>query len=379
MIYLDYQATTPVDERVVEGMAPYFRERFGNAHASDHAHGWAAARALSTAKEEVAALIGANGGEIVFTSGASESNNLAILGAALSALNTRRRILVSAIEHKCVLMAAAHLRDRYGFVVDTVPVNSEGIINFPALASLMSDDVALVSIMAVNNEVGSIQPIKDIGDAARRVGAIFHCDAAQAPEAIDCSILAEWADLVSLSAHKMYGPQGLGALFVRTDLQTRIEPLIHGGGQQGGIRSGTVPLALAVGFGIAARLCMGAQAERERIRALRDDFVGRLLTIGHNVRLNGPSGGQRHPGNANLRFDGVDGRDLLGALQPMVCASTGSACSSGSPEPSHVLLAMGLSRDAAAASVRFSLGRETKPEDVSEASDHVARAVARLG
>lgn len=381
MIYLDNQATTQTDERVLEAMLPFFRDRFGNPHAVDHACGWAAARALSEATARIGALIGADSDEVILTSGATEANNLAISGIGLADnAQRRRRILVSAVEHKCVLGAARNLAGRHGFAVDLIPVGSEGIVDTQAFSSLVAPDVLLVSVMFVNNEVGSIQPIRELTERAHEMGALVHCDAAQAPLALDLRGLAGLVDLVSLSAHKIYGPPGIGALYVGRNLQDSIRPLFHGGGQQNGLRSGTLPLPLAVGFGVAASLCDGAsaQTEREAVRSRRDRFVAGVKALGWPVHLNGPPLSSRHPGNANLRFDAIHARDLLTMLQPHVSASTGAACSSGVPEPSHVLAAMGLSRAAADQSVRFSLGRYTSDAEVDAAIDTIGKALSRI-
>ena len=277
-IYADYQATTPVDPRVVTKMAPYWGELFGNAHSSDHVIGWQADKAVREAGASIAALIGADPDEIIFTSGATESNNLALLGLARRAPTGRQRILVSAIEHKCVLAAARALSVREEFTVETVPVDNEGFVDLSALEKCLDRSVLVVSAMAVNNEVGTIQDIPRIAALLAPYGIVLHCDAAQAPCAMDVSDLAVHADMVSLSGHKMYGPQGIGVLYIRRDLQDRIEPLIYGGGQQAGLRSGTVPMPLCVGMGAAAELLSGHAAfkERTRVTCQRDSFVRRL-------------------------------------------------------------------------------------------------------
>jgi cysteine desulfurase len=379
IIYLDNHASTPVDAKVTAEMTPYIAEDFANPHAADHAAGWRANEALETAAHDVASAIGADPDEIVFTSGATESNNLAILGLGRRAVASRRRILVSAIEHKCVLSAARALESS-GFTIEMVPVDRHGLVDLEELRARLSDDVLLVSVMAVNNEIGTIQSISEISTLARNVGAYVHTDAAQglASGRID---VAEWdIDTLSLSAHKIYGPKGIGALFIRRDVQKSVEPLIYGGGQQRGIRSGTLPVPLCVGLAAAVRI-MSLEAERsERLKlsALRDRFVAALQHLHEGVRLNGPPGAQRHPGNASLRFPGVDGRDLIACIQPRVAASTGSACTSGTPEPSHVLRAIGLSGPEAESSVRFSLGRFTSDADIEEAVELIGAAFKSL-
>lgn len=379
-IYADYQATTPVDPRVVEKMTPYWRDEFGNPHSSDHIIGWRAAEAVRGAASCVAALIGADADEMIFTSGATEANNLALLGLARRAPAARRRILVSAIEHKCVLTAARSLAEREGFTVESIPVDGEGFVDLRVLAERLDETVLVVSVMAVNNEVGTIQDIPRIAELLAPHGTLLHCDAAQAPCAIDVSDLATYADLVSLSGHKLYGPQGIGALYIRRDVQEHIEPLIYGGGQQDGLRSGTVPLPLCVGMAAAVEIICTPEGveERRRLAQQRDSFI-RLLQSGRfPVAVNGPAGDRRHPGNANLRFDGFSAQDILGSLQPRLAASTGAACTSGIPEPSHVLRALGLSEAAAESSIRFSFGRFTTDEEVEQAADLVVGTLESL-
>ena len=348
---------------------PYWQEAFGNPHSVDHAVGWSAAKAVQEAAAAVATLIGADADEIVFTSGATEANNFALLGLAHRAPPSRRRILVSTIEHKCVLSAVQVVGERNGITVDTIPVDREGLVDLNFLRAQLDESVLAVSIMAVNNEIGTIQDIPAISALLEYFGILLHCDAAQAPCAMDVSDLATYADLVSLSAHKMYGPQGIGALYIRRDVQSRIEPLIYGGGQQEGLRSGTVPVALAVGMGAAAKIMHAPeqQVEHERVARQRDCFVHLLTDGAVPVTLNGAVGEVRHPGNANLQFDGLSAQDVLCSLQPRLAASTGSACTSGIPEPSHVLRAIGLNAEQADASVRFSFGRFTTDDEISQA------------
>lgn len=377
-IYADYQATTPVDPRVVERMEPYWQGLFGNPHSDDHVMGWRAGEAVREAASSVAALIGSDTDEVFFTSGATESNNLALLGLGRRAPTDRRRILVSAIEHKCVLAAARALAEREGFVVDVIPVDSDGFVRLDALEGMLDDSVLVASVMAVNNEVGTIQDVPRIGALLRRHGVLFHCDAAQAPCAMDLGDVAIHADLVSLSSHKMYGPKGIGVLYVRRECHDRIEPLIYGGGQQAGLRSGTVPVALCVGMAAAADIVGSTEgmSERRRISALRDLFVSTLRDGFPFTLVNGPSGPGRHPGNASVRFSGFDAQDVLGALQPRIAASTGAACASGMPEPSHVLRALGLDEVGAQSSVRFSFGRFTTSDEVVAAAELVRGVIA---
>ena len=376
-IYADYQASTPVDPRVAEQMAPHWSESFGNPHSNDHVTGWQAADAVRKAASTIAGLIGADTDEVVFTSGATEANNLALLGLARRAPSHRRRILVSAIEHKCVLAAARALAEREGFVVETVPVDREGFVDLAVLKDMVDETVLIVSIMVVNNEVGTIQDIKSISKVVSPYGALFHCDAAQAPCAMDVTSLASHADLVSLSGHKMYGPKGIGVLYIRRDVQDRIEPIIYGGGQQAGLRSGTVATPLCVGMAAAVDILRSPEGheERKRVAVQRDSFVRLLQESVFNLVINGPTGISRHPGNANLRFEGLVAQDILSSLQPRLAASTGAACSSGVPETSHVLTALGLNAVEAEASIRFSFGRFTTDPDVDEAGRLVIEAV----
>ncbi len=381
-IYLDHQATTPVDERVMERMLPYFRESFGNPHSADHALGWKSSLAVEQAKAQIAGLIGADPDEIIFTSGATEANNMALLGLARNVRsgNRRTRLILSDVEHKCVLAAGRVVSGQLGFPVDGLPVDTAGRVLLSSLEHALGDDVLAVSIMAVNNEIGAIQDIEKISELSRNAGAVFHCDAAQAPVAMDLRGSAEKVDLLSLSAHKMYGPKGIGALYIRRELQDRLEPLIYGGGQQNGLRSGTVPTVLCVGMGAAAEILGGNEARQKRVllRQNRDRFVENLMGLPWSIRLNGDIGEARHPGNANVCFAGFSAQDILQMLQPHLAASTGSACTSGIPEPSHVLKAIGLSSEAAEASVRFSLGFDTTDADIDEAVGLIDNALGKL-
>ena len=381
IIYLDHQATTPVDTRVLAAMNPYFVESFGNPHSSDHSLGWESANAVEKAAASVARLVGADADEIILTSGATESNNLALLGLGRRAAEgRRRRILVSAIEHKCVLASARVLQDQLGFTVELLPVDSEGFVKVAALEEALDDDVLAVSVMAVNNEIGTIQDIGRISELVRSHGAVFHCDAAQAPLAMNMEAMASQADMLSLSAHKMYGPKGIGAIYIARELQGQIEPLIYGGGQQNGLRSGTVPVPLCVGMGAAADIFAAADAEEKRAQLCRrrDTFIAMLMRLPWPIALNGPQGQARHPGNANIRFADFSAYDILSALQPHLAASTGSACTSGIPEPSHVLRAIGLGGEEAESSIRFSLGFGTTNADLEEAVRLIAETLTRL-
>ncbi|MCS1408251.1 MAG: Cysteine desulfurase IscS [Verrucomicrobia subdivision 3 bacterium] len=380
-IYLDHQATTPLDQHVLAKMAPYYGDLFGNPHSSDHSLGWESARAIEEATAQVAQLIGADPDEIIFTSGATESNNMALLGLGRRAAGgSRHRVLVSAIEHKCVLASARVLQEQHEFTIERIPVDRQGRVELSALDNMLNEDVLAVSVMAVNNEIGTIQDIEKISDYAHRYGAIFHCDAAQAPLAMPIDAIATQVDILSLSGHKMYGPKGIGIIFIARDQQDQIEPLIYGGGQQNGLRCGTLPVPLCVGMGAAAELLIGEDAgeKREDLHHRRDVFVRRLREMDWPISLIGPEGEARHPGNANICFLGLSAHEILGTLQPRLAASTGSACTSGLPEPSHVLRAIGLDSDDAEACVRFSLGFGTTDEDVERSIGLIEEVLAKL-
>lgn len=380
-IYLDHQATTPVDSRVLAKMSPFYAEAFGNPHSADHVLGWESSQSMKTAAATIGELIGADGDEIIFTSGATEANNLALLGLGRRAAGDgRRRVLVAATEHKCILAASRVLSEQLGYEVQYLPVDAQGFVDLTVLERELSEDVLLVSIALVNNEIGTIQDISAISELVRASGALLHCDGAQAPCAIDMSNMTTIADLISLSAHKIYGPKGIGALYIRRNLQAHIEPLIYGGGQQGNLRSGTVPVPLCVGMAEAVRTLNLAhsQSEREELRKRTAKFTGLVRDLPWQIHLNGPEISRRHPGNANLRFDGFEADDVLQVLQPRLAASTGSACTSGIPEPSHVLREIHLTGDQANSSIRFSLGRETTDNDVESAVSLIRDALTKL-
>ena len=369
-IYLDHQATTPVDGHVLAEMIPFLTDSFGNPHSSDHSLGWESARAVEEAATRLARFIGSDSDEITFTSGATESNNLALLGLGRRASRGERcRILVSAIEHKCVLATSRVLGEQCGLIVEQIPVDHEGFVILPVLEEVLDSDVLAVSIMAVNNEIGTIQDIEKISECVRNYGAIFHCDAAQAPLSLPIDSIARHTDILSLSGHKMYGPKGVGIIFLSRGVEDQIEPLIYGGGQQNGLRSGTLPVPLCVGMGAAAEILSGQDAEGKRtaLRRRRDAFVQKLKELPWPIFVNGPQSKARHPGNANIRFAGFSAHDILNVLQPHLAASTGSACTSGIPESSHILRAIGLDGNDAESSVRFSLGFGTSDEDIEEA------------
>jgi cysteine desulfurase len=379
-IYLDHQATTPVDPRVSEIMQPFLFEAFGNPHSSEHSLGWQASKAVESARSNVAKLISADNDEIIFTSGATESNNLSMLGCAWTFGGTRKKVLVSSVEHKCVLTIAQVLESRFDLSIVKIPVDSQGLVDLEWLEKELDEDVYFVSVMAVNNEIGTIQPIEQIGELTRNVGAIFHCDAAQAPCAMALDVFAMSIDALSLSAHKFYGPKGVGAIYIRRELQKQFEPIIYGGGQENGLRGGTLPAHLCIGMGAAAELLQPSTDDNERCRIndLRNMFVNKLLETSKLIKVNGPELNCRHPGNANLRFNGVNAQDLLTALQPKLAASSGSACTSGIMEPSYVLKEIGLTTEEAESSVRFSFGRMTIRKDIDDSVELVVDAFERL-
>ncbi len=373
LIYLDFQATTPVDPRVLEAMLPYFSEQFANAASVQSSAGRAASAAVERARQEVAELIGADRREIVFCSGATEANNLVLKGMADRA--DRKRIVVTAIEHLAVLDAARALRSQ-GFELIELEVDNEGQPSLEALREVVDERTLLVSIAAANNEIGTLPPLAEIADIAHDRGALFHTDAAQAAGKLDLDVRRDGIDLLSLSGHKMYGPKGVGAVFVRRELQSRFAPLLHGGGHERGLRSGTLNVPGIVGLGVAAELGIGEREdETERLRALAARLHEKIRAEVEEVKLNGPR--DRLPGNLNLRFPGIDA-DALIANCPQLAISAGSACSALTPTPSHVLTAIGLDEQGAEQSVRFGIGRPTTGAEVDRAAETVATAVRRI-
>ena len=370
-VYLDNQATTPGDPRVVQAMLPWFTERFGNPHSAEHVMGQEAERAVETARAQVAALIGADPREIVLTSGATESNNIAIKGAARHALamgDARRRVITANTEHKCVLESVADLAAE-GFDPVVLPVEPDGRLDLGRLREALATPTLLVTIMAVNNETGVVQDLAALAPIARAAGALFHTDAAQAAGKMPFDVAAAGIDLLSISGHKLYGPKGVGALHVRRRPRVRLAPLFSGGGQERGLRSGTLPTPLIVGLGEACRLAAAEMdSEAARLATLRDRFLQRLHVP---VSLNG-SAEHRIGGNLNLTFP-APALDLMRAV-PELCVSTGSACSSAAIEPSYVLRAIGLSDEEASRTLRIGLGRFTSPADIDFAADALSEA-----
>ncbi len=378
-IYLDNQATTPCDPDVVAAMLPFFSEQFANPHAVEHVMGRAAEAAVEAARADVAALLGADSREIVFTSGATEANNLAIKGAARFARDAgdpRRRIITFATEHPCVL-ASVHDLAAEGFEPAVLPVLADGRPDLDALAAALAEPALLVSVMAANNETGVLADLPAIAGVVKQAGALLHSDAAQAVGKIPLDVRALPVDLLSLSAHKLYGPKGVGALYVRRRPRVRLAPLFSGGGQERGLRSGTLPVPMLVGFGRAAMLAAAKlAAEPTGIAALRDRMLARLGAAIPGITVNGTLSA-RLAGNLNLTFPAAAAAALMRAC-PDLCLSTGSACSSTEIAPSHVLTAMGLDADAASRSLRVGIGRFNSAADIDTAADLLIAAHAAL-
>jgi len=369
VIYLDNQATTPCDPRVLAAMLPFFAERFGNPASAEHLMGADAEAAVETARAHVAALIGAGANEVIFTSGATESNNVAIKGAARHARRTgdaRRRIVCPATEHKCVRESVSDLAEE-GFEPVFLPVRPDGLLDPDRLRAALTVPTLLVSVMAVNNETGVVQDIPTLAAIARQAGALFHTDAAQGVGKVPVDVAASRIDLLSLSGHKLYGPKGVGALYVRRRPRVRLTPLFSGGGQERGLRAGTLPAPLIVGLGEACRLAAAEMtAEAERLATLSARLLDRLHAAIPGLTVNG-SMTARIAGNLNVAFPGLRANELM-ARAPALCVSTGSACASAEIEPSYVLRAMGLSDDAAGRSLRIGLGRFTSAADIDDAA-----------
>jgi cysteine desulfurase len=376
-IYMDYHATTPVDPRVFEAMAPYFTEKFGNAASRSHVFGWQAAEAVEKARQQVAALIHAAPKEIVFTSGATESNNTAIKGVARALAARGNQVITCGTEHKSVLDSCKRL-EKEGVEVTFLPVDRNGQLDPDGLRRAISPKTVLVTVMAANNETGVLQPIAEIGRICAEAEVLFHTDAVQAAGKVPFDVRQINVDLVSLTAHKLCGPKGIGALYVRRrDPPIPIVPLIDGGGQEGGLRSGTPPVQNIVGFGQACELAAEERPEEsQRLAGLRDRLRDGILTRLDGVEVNGHPA-QRLPGNLNLSFADVDGESLMLGM-PDVAVSSGAACSSANAAPSHVLLAMGIGEERARTSIRFGLGRFTTSEEVDYVIERVCELVSNL-
>jgi len=375
-IYLDYQATTPMDPRVLEAMLPYFTYKFGNPHSRSHSYGWEAEEGVEKARGQVAKLIGADEKEVIFTSGATESNNLAIRGVAEFYKDRKNHIVTTVTEHKCVLDTCRHLQEQ-GFEVTYLPVQKNGLIDLDALRAAITDKTVVVSVMAVNNEIGVIQPLAEIGKICREKKAFFHTDAAQAVGKIPLDVEAMNIDLMSISGHKIYGPKGIGALYVRRKPRVRLVPLIVGGGQERGFRSGTLPTPLCVGLGEAAEICLKEMdGEARRLKKLQDRMLKGLNDKLTDIIVNGDLE-HRIPGNLNISFAYVEGESLMMGIKGL-SVSSGSACTSASLEPSYVLRALGVEEEMAHTSLRIGLGRFTTEQEVDTAVDELVRHVNKL-
>lgn len=378
VIYMDYLATTPTDPRVVEKMLPYFSEKFGNPHSRSHPYGWESESATEDARSQVANLVSANPKEIVFTSGATESNNLALKGLADfygKDNGGKRHIITVTTEHKCVLEACRDLQLK-GFEVTYLGVREDGLVNLEELQSAIRPDTLVVSIMFVNNETGVIQPIAEIGKICRENGVFFHTDAAQAFGKIPIDVNEMNIDLMSISGHKIYGPKGVGALFVRRKPRVRLNAIISGGGQERGMRSGTLPTPLIVGFGEAARIASEEMhSDYVKIQTLSNKLLNEMLKI-PEVFLNGHKE-QRIPGCVNISFSCIEGESMVIAIKDLA-VSSGSACTSASLEPSYVLKALGLDEELAHTSIRFGIGRFTTEAEIDKAIEKVKGSVDRL-
>jgi cysteine desulfurase len=376
-IYMDNNATTRTDPRVVEAMLPYFTEKYGNSASRNHAFGWEAEEAVENGREQVGKLIGAGAKEIVFTSGATESNNLAIKGVASMYRKKGDHVITVVTEHKAVLDPCKRL-ERDGYKVTFLPVDKDGRVSAEQVAAAMTDKTILVSIMAANNEIGTMQPIAEIGKLCKQRGVLFHTDAVQAVGKVPVDVEAMGIDLLSLSGHKLYGPKGIGALYVRRkDPRVRLDPIIDGGGHERGMRSGTLPVPLIVGLGEACELAgKEMAAETKRLFALRERLRKGITSKLEDVYLNGhPT--ERLPGNLNLSFAYVEGEAMMMGIKD-VAVSSGSACTSASLEPSYVLKALGVGDELAHSSIRFGLGRFNTEEEVDFVVDDVVRAVNHL-
>ncbi len=376
-VYLDYQATTPMDPRVFDVMKPYFLEKFGNPHSRSHAYGWEAEEAVELAREQVAKLIGATGKEVIFTSGATESNNLALKGVMHFYGKEKPHMVTVVTEHKCVLDTARHL-EQEGFKVTYLPVQTNGLIDLEELRKVVTDKTAIVSVMAVNNEIGVIQPLKEIGAICREKGAFFHTDAAQAFGKIALDVDDMCIDLMSISGHKIYGPKGIGALYVRRkNPRVRLQAMIDGGGQERGMRSGTLATPLVVGLGAAAEIAGKEMVEENaRLTKMAEHFKAEVRKAIPEVYLNGDEK-QRIPGNVNFSFAYVEGESMIMAIKNLA-VSSGSACTSASLEPSYVLRALQLDDEMAHSSIRFGFGRFTTDEEVEFAIETVKKHVNKL-
>jgi len=375
---LDMQATTPVDPRVLDAMMPWFGSRFGNPHSRSHAYGWDAEEATEHAREQIAKLINADPKEIFFTSGATESNNMAVKGVAAFYGNKKKHIVTTQTEHKCVLASCRRLEVEQGWEVTYLGVGKDGIVDLGELEAAIRPDTALVSVMHVNNEIGVVQPMEAIGEICSKKGVFFHTDAAQSCGKISVDVKKLNCSLLSISAHKMYGPKGIGALYVRRKPRVRLRAVIDGGGQERGMRSGTLATPIVVGFGEAAEVCQNEMAnDQKHVDRLYRRMYDRVTERLPSITLNG-SESERYHGNVNLSFAGVEGESLLMSLAKSTAVSSGSACTSASLEPSYVLRAIGVNEELAHTSLRFGLGRFTTEAEVDKTVEDLIREVERL-
>jgi cysteine desulfurase len=375
-IYLDYQSTTPLDPKALDAMMPYLTDNFGNPHSRSHSFGWAAEEATDIAREQVADLIGANPKEIIFTSGATESNNIAVKGIAEFNKEQKNHIITLTTEHKCVLESVRYL-EQQGFQTTFLPVQKNGLVDLDVLKAAITDKTVLISVMAINNEIGVIQPLKEIGQICRDNGIYFHTDAAQAFGKIPLDVNEMNIDLMSISAHKIYGPKGIGALYVRRKPRVRLSPIISGGGQERGLRSGTLATPIVAGFGAAAKIAKERMAQdHKHIEDLANKFYKRLKDNIPDIYLNGDEF-LRYPGNINISFAYIEGESLMMAIKDLA-VSSGSACTSASLEPSYVLKALGVKDEMAHSSIRFGIGRFTTETEIDFAADLIIGAINKL-
>lgn len=375
-IYLDYQSTTPMDPRVIEAMVDCMKNDFGNPHSRTHSLGWKSEELVEIARKKVARVINADPKEIFFTSGATESNNIAIKGAAsfLSA-SGKNHLITTSTEHKCVINSVRDL-EQEGFTATFLPVQKNGIIDLDQLESSITDKTCLVSAMGVNNEIGVIQPLAEIGKICRKKGVFFHTDCAQAFGKIPLDVAAMNIDLMSISGHKIYGPKGIGAIYIRRKPRVRIKPIFSGGGQERGIRSGTTPTPLVVGFGVACEIAQNEmQKDHDHIKKLSDKFYDAIMNLTH-IYLNGDRD-KRIPGNLNFSFAGIEGESMIMAIKDLA-VSSGSACTSASLEPSYVLHSLGVSDELAHTSIRFGIGRFTTEKEIDYAISLIREKVGKL-
>ena len=376
-IYFDYQATTPVDPRVLKKMLPYFNDIYGNPHSRNHSYGWYAEEAVELAREQISQIINANPKEIIFTSGATESNNLAIKGLAEFYGDKKKHIITCVTEHKCVLESCRYLAEKKGFKVTYLPVNADGLIDLNLLKKSITKETLLVSIMGVHNEIGVIQPLKEIGKICRDNDTFFHTDCAQAVGKIDLNVEEMNIDLMSISGHKIYAPKGVGAIYVRRKPRVRILGMMSGGGQERGMRSGTLSPALCVGLGEACKIySKEMKSENQRIERLKNLMLNGIRKSCPDIYLNG-SADHRVPGNLNLSFAYIEGESLMMGIKNLA-VSSGSACTSASLEPSYVLKALGVEEELAHTSLRIGLGRFTTEAEVKMAVNQIVAEVKRL-